>query len=62
MRKEVTKTIPYRLQFIDSAKFVENSLSNLVDNLADGIHNFTCKNEHDTKKCTACGTKYKDFQ
>ena len=36
--KEVTKTISYRLQFTDSTRFIASLLSNLVDNLAEGIH------------------------
>ena len=31
-------TISYKIKFIDSAKFMASSLSNLVDNLAEGIH------------------------
>ena len=30
-REEITKAISYRLQFIDSARFMASSLSNLVD-------------------------------
>ena len=29
--------------YIDSARFMESSLSNLVDNLAEGIHKNKCK-------------------
>ena len=36
--EEITKTISYRLQFIDNARFMARSLSNLVDNLVEGIH------------------------
>ena len=36
--------------------------SNLVDNLAKGIHNIRCKYGHDNEKCEACGIKYKDFE
>ena len=28
----------YILKFIDSTRFMENSLSNLVNNLSEGIH------------------------
>ena len=35
-KKEV---IIYRIKFIDSFRFMSTSLSNLVDNLSDGIHN-----------------------
>ena len=34
--EKITKTMSYRLQFIDSARFM--ALSNLVNNLAKGIH------------------------
>ena len=36
-------TISYRIKSIDSARFIESSLSNLVDNLADGIHKIKYK-------------------
>ena len=47
IEKEITKidkdgnesvvTISYKIKFIDIARFMANSLSNLVDNLAEGI-------------------------
>ena len=36
-----------------------NSLSNLVDNLPEGLHRINCKLGYDGKKCKACGIKYK---
>ena len=36
--KKITITISYRLQFIDSARFMASSLSNPINNLAEGIH------------------------
>ena len=36
--EEITKNISYVLQFIDSARFMISSLSNLVNNLSEGIH------------------------
>ena len=55
--KQITKTISYRLQFIDSAKFMSSSLSNLANNLAEGIPEIKCKYRHDDKKCETCGIK-----
>ena len=53
MQKEVTKidkdrnesvvTISYKIKFINSARFMATSLSNLVDNLAEGIHKIKCE-------------------
>ena len=59
--KENTKIISYRLQFIDSARFMAISLSNLVNNHAKGIHKVKCKYGHYNEKCEMCGIKYKDF-
>ena len=39
--------------------FLVSSLSNLVNNLAKGIHKVKCKYGHDDKKCETCGIKYK---
>ena len=41
----------YILQFSDSAKVMTSSLSNLFNNLSDGIHRIKFKFEHDNKKC-----------
>ena len=43
-REQITKTISYRLQFIDSARFMASSLPNLVDYLSESIHKITCTN------------------
>ena len=47
------------LQFIDSARFMASSLSNLYNNLSEGIRKIKCKHGHDDKKCEVCGIKYK---
>ena len=60
--EETTKTIPYSLQFTDSARFMGNSLSNLVDNLAEGILKIKCKYGHGNEKWETCGIKYKDWE
>ena len=40
--EEITKSISYILQFIDSARFMTSSLSCLVNNLSEGIHRIKC--------------------
>ena len=55
--EEVTKNTSYILQFIDSARFMTSSLSNLVNNLFEGIHKIKCKYGNDDKKCETCGIK-----
>ena len=64
--KEVTKidkdgnesvvTLSYKIKFIDSARFMASSLSNLVENLTEGIHKVKCKDcvcflEYESVKC-----------
>ena len=41
--KEITKNIPYILQFRDNARFMASSLSDLVNNLSEGIHRIKFK-------------------
>ena len=66
--------ITYKIKFIDSFRFVSSSLSKLVDNLSEGLHNNKCsdckscldyietKNEKLILKCFNCKTYYeKDF-
>ena len=47
--EEITKPISYELQFIDNAKFMVSSLSNLVDNLAEEIQKTKRKHGHDNR-------------
>ena len=49
--EEVAKHISYILQLFDSPKIMTGSLSNLVNNLSEGIHKIKCKYGHDDKKC-----------
>ena len=44
--EQITKNISYLVQFIDSATFMASSLSNLVNNLFEGIHKIRCKYGH----------------
>ena len=51
--------ILYKLQFIDTVRFMASSLSNLVNNLAEGIHKIKFKYGHHDKKCeTRIKSKY----
>ena len=49
--EEITKNISYILHFIESTRFMASTLSNLVNNLSEGLHRIKCKLEHDDKKC-----------
>ena len=57
--EEVTKNISYILQFIHSTRFMASSLSNLINNLSEGIHKIKYTYRHDDKKCETCRIKYK---
>ena len=57
--KKLQKHISYILQFIDSARFMASSSSNLFNNLSQGLLRIKCKFGHDDKKCETCGIKYK---
>ena len=35
--------ISYKIKFIDSPRYMTSSLSNLFENLTEGIHNIKCK-------------------
>ena len=55
-REKNFKKISYILPFIDNARFMASSISNLVNNLSEGIHRINCKYGRD--KCEACKIKY----
>ena len=83
-KKEITKKdkdgndkitkISFKIKFIDSFRFMSSSLSNLVDNLSEGLHNNRCidckscldymttKDEQLLFRCFECKKNYKkDF-
>ena len=57
--KEITKNITYKLKFIYSVKFISCSLSNLVENLSEGIDKIKRKYRHNNEKCEI---QYKDCE
>ena len=57
--EEIAKNISFILHFIDRARFMASSLSNLDNNLSEGLHRIKCKFEHADEKCETCGIEYK---
>ena len=57
-REEIIKDASYKLQFINRARSVETSLSNLANNLSEGIHKIQCKYGHDDNKCEIYGMEF----
>ena len=53
------KNISYILQFIYSTRSMGSSLSNLINNISEGIRKIKCKYGHVDKKCEICRIKYK---
>ena len=47
--EEIIKHLSYILQFIDSARFMASSLSNIANNLSEGNHKIKCKYGHNDK-------------
>ena len=80
IEKEITKidkdgnksvvTISYKIKIIDSTRFMASLLSNLVDNVAEGVNKIKCKDcdcflEHESVndnsmkyKCISCNKDY----
>ena len=81
IKKEITKRdkngndkivkISYKIKFFDSYRFMSTSLSKLVDNLSEGLHNDECqdrmsyldymktKDEQLIFRCSSCKNNYK---
>ena len=49
--EKLTKNISHELQIIDSTGFMGSLLSNLVNNLSEGIHIIKCKYKKCDKRC-----------
>ena len=43
----------------DCARFMTSSLTNLVNNLSEGIPKIKCKYGHNDRRCKICRIKYK---
>ena len=68
---ENDKTVAYKINIIDSLRFVSSSLSSLDDNLTEGIHSNNCtdckssveyikiEDTHSIFKCLKCNNKHK---
>ena len=59
---ELIEKLSYKLQFIDSARFMAGSLSNLLNNLSEGIQGIKCKYGHNNRKCETCRIKYRNCE
>ena len=53
------KNKSYKLKFIDRARFMAISLSNLVNNLSERFHKIKCEHAYNNKKYEPCRIKYK---
>ena len=60
MEKKLQKNITCILQFTESARFMASSLSNLINNLFEGIHKINCKFGHKDNKCEICRIKFRN--
>ena len=59
MEKKLQKIYLTYYGILIAQDFMASSLSNLVNNLSEGIHRIKCKFGHNDKKCETCRIKYK---
>ena len=57
-----TRTVSYKLGFIDNWSLKKNSLSSVADNYAGGIHKIKIKSDMFIKIYETCGITYKDCE
>ena len=57
--EKIAKNISYILKFIDSARFMASSLSNLVNNLSERLNRIKCNLRQYDRKCETWRIKYK---
>ena len=62
MEKKLQKIYPTYYILLKVQDIMATSLSNLVNNLSEGIHRIKCKFGRDDKKCKICRIKYKYFK
>ena len=48
------ETIAYKLRFIDSFRFVQTSLSDIVDDMSGKFHSIECKSFTENDRCEEC--------
>ena len=54
-----SKTITYKLRFIDSFRFMSTSLAEIVDNMSGNFNSIECKSCTKNKRCKKCKKKKK---
>ena len=62
IEKKFTKTMSYKLQFINNARFMASLFWSLVDNPVEEIHKVKCKCKRDNEKWWTCRTNYKYYE